>query len=131
MNEEEMKALFVLAGIEIKSFYKIANEYCPCEQCKPWWLVKTPHGLIKIGWRKRVINIDWSDTPYRSGESKFWDGRAIETLTNDDVTKWGSGVHAWSYGKAVDYLGTLNLRLRQVAYRPENEQNEAARSNAV
>lgn len=122
MTEEQARALFVLSGFEIQSLYKLNNEYCPCDDClkfRPWWLAKTEFGLIKIGWRKRVINIDWSDTPYRSGQSKFWDDRDIPVLTNDDVTKWESGVHAWGYGKAVDYLGTLKLRLQQVAYRPE------------
>jgi len=58
----------------------------------PWWLVKTKHGLIEIGWRKRVISIDWSDTPIR------------KHVTKDDVTKDLTSVHAWSLEKAVEYL---------------------------
>lgn len=122
MNEEKMRALFLLAGLEIEQSWQLANEYWPdCEDYadirrdSPWWLVKTEYGMIKIGWRKRVINIDWSDTEYKAGESKFWDDRDIAVLTKDEVTKSTAYVHAWGYAKAVEYLTTLHLRLRQVA----------------
>ena len=120
MKEENMKALFLLSGLEIEKSYKLANEYCSDWDDMPWWLVKTEYGMIRIGWRKRVINIDWSDTDYRSGESKFWDGREIDVLTSDNVTKSETNVHAWGYAKAVEYLITLNLRLRQVHYKPDH-----------
>ena len=119
MSEEEMQALFLLAGFEVESTYRLANEYwSDPDDSQPWWLVKTKFGLIKIGWRKRVINIDWSDTEYQAGVSKFYDDRPIEVLTKDETTKWETGVHAWGYAKAVEYLSTLNLRLRQCAAHP-------------
>ncbi|KKN08303.1 hypothetical protein LCGC14_1058150 [marine sediment metagenome] len=127
MNEDKMKAIFLLAGLDIESHYELANEYWPdcaeyadVRRASPWWLVKTQYGLIKIGWRKRVINIDWSDTEYRSGVSKFADGSDIDVLTKDDVTKAESMVHAYGYAKAVQYLSALDLRLQQVAYAAEN-----------
>jgi hypothetical protein len=127
MNESEMKAIFLLAGFDIESAYQLANEYWPdCDEYadirrnSPWWLVKTEYGLIKIGWRKRVINIDWSDTPYRAGVSEFADGRDIGILTTDDVTKTETIVHAYGNGKAVQYLSRLHLKLKQVAYAAEN-----------
>ena len=128
MNEEEMRALFLLAGFEISSVYELANEYWPvCEEYSetrrksPWWLVKTEYGLIKLGWRKRVIEIVWEDTPYRAGKSKLWDGRDIDILTEHEVTKGETYVHAWGYARAVEYLGTLHLRLRQVTHVPDDE----------
>ena len=130
MNEESMKALFLLAGLDVESFYKLENEYWPYNEAyadirrkSPWWLVKTKFGLIKIGWRKRVISIDWSDTPYRSGVSKLADGRDIDVLTNDDVTKDESMVHAYGNAKAVEYLSSLRLRLDQVAYAAEHPED--------
>lgn len=127
MNEAEMKALFLLAGLNIESSYELPNEYWPdCDEYadirrnSPWWLVKTEFGLVKIGWRARVISIDWSDTPYRSGVSKFADGRDIEVLTTDDVTKSETMVHAYGYGKAVQHLSALHLKLKQVAYAAEH-----------
>lgn len=99
MDFEHAKALFLLAGIEARKFHQLANKYWPdadgyaeVRRENPWWLVETPYGLVEIGWRKRVISIDWNDTPVR------------EIVTEDDVTKDATMVHAWSYAKAVEYL---------------------------
>jgi hypothetical protein len=62
----------------------------------PWWLVRVPNGLIEIGWRKRVISIDWTETDVRS------------LVTSDDVTKSETKVHAWSMENALTYLKTWN-----------------------
>lgn len=109
MTQEEAKSLFSLAGFQVLKMYQLANGYIPIEraserdfqylQANPWWLAKTDFGLIRIGWRKRVISIDWSDTPFRG------------VITEDDVTKDGEGVHAYSYVKALEYLTALNQSL--------------------
>jgi hypothetical protein len=105
MKEEYAKALFLLAGIEVLAMYRLENEYWPLtpdyekeRRESPWWLVKTSFGLIKIGWRKRVISIDWSDTAFRR-----------LNLTKDDVTKTETSVHAYSYIKALEYLTSLRI----------------------
>lgn len=102
MKEAEARALFLLAGIEVKSIHELANKYWPmtegyrsAREKDPWWLVQTHFGLIEIGWRKRVISIDWSNTELRI------------ILTKDQVTKEINMVHAWSYAKAVEYLTSL------------------------
>lgn len=104
MNEEKCRALFLLSEIECTRFYRLCNEYWPdvdeyakLRKDSPWWLVETPFGLIKIGWRKRVISIDWEAIKFRG------------IITEDDVTKTDTMVHAWSYVKAIEYL--INLRL--------------------
>lgn len=61
---------------------------------RPAWLVKTPYGLIEITERKRVIDIDWRDTPVRA------------IVTGDETTKDDECVHAWSTAKMVEYLTT-------------------------
>ena len=70
----------------------------------PWWLIKTEFGLIRIGWRKRVITIDWSDTDVR------------KIITEDDTTKEEHMVHAWTVEKAVEYLKALKKELVAVEY---------------
>lgn len=101
MPEEFLRAIFLLAGIEIRCAHKLANGYCgdQCEVCRknPWWLVETQMGLIKIGWRKRVISIDWSATKIRA------------IITTDDCTKDESSVHAWGHAKAVEHLTNLRM----------------------
>lgn len=106
MKEEIARGLFAIAGIEIESIFKLANEYWPehpdyeeIRRKNPWWLIKTRYGLIKIGWRKRVIKIDWSDT------------KLEKIITADDVTKDKSRVHAWTYTKALEYLIELSVSL--------------------
>lgn len=107
MNLEQVKALFLLAGIDVSATYELANQYWPdvpqyadLRRQSPWWLVKTPAGLVKIGWRKRVVEIDWTDTGIH------------QVVTEDDVTKDESMVHAWSYAKAVQYLTVLASAIR-------------------
>lgn len=80
-------------------FTSIQNEYCSCERCSSWFIVSTPHGDIKIGWRKRVINIEWLDN-YNT---------FAENFESEDVTKGGNleglrYIHAWSIDKAIEYL---------------------------
>ena len=104
MKQEQARGLFVLAGIDVLNMWEIQNQYWPetyVEERKrsPWWLVKTPKGVIKIGWRKRVILIDWSDTGVNC------------VVTEDDVTKDEMMVHAWSYVKALEYLTALAPKL--------------------
>ena len=79
----------------------IPNGYCSRACCRhlPWFVVTTGIGRIKIGWRKRVINIDWSDTTLKtSAELLFPD---------EDVTKYEHLIHAWSLDKAREYLNRI------------------------
>lgn len=90
-----VEAWFISAGFPKPArMYCLANEYDP-ERDDPWWLVETNLGMIKIGWRKRVINIDWSATAIR------------KVVTDEDVTKDETMVHAWSTLKAIEYLTVL------------------------
>lgn len=107
MKLEEMKALFTLAGIEVLTHWELPNQYWPeayvdLRKANPWWLVKTKHGCVKIGWRKSVISINWEDTPIH------------QIITEDDVTKDEKMVHAWGYVKALTYLCNLAKYLRQL-----------------
>lgn len=124
MTEEQVKAVFLLAGLEVKELFKLQNEYWPqhsdfddIRRENPWWLVKTEFGLIKIGLRKRVINIDWKDTGVYIDKNAKWEYEYHRCpITRDDVTSWEHGLHAWGYGKAVEYLTELKLRMNQHQY---------------
>jgi hypothetical protein len=65
----------------------------------PWFEVTTARGPIKIGWRRRVIMIDWSQTNIQS------DAKTL--FPKEDVTKDEKYIHAWGYGKAKEYINTL------------------------
>jgi hypothetical protein len=76
---------------------EIPNGYCSDWCCKhlPWFVVTTKIGRIKIGCRKRVINIDWSETKVPEAEALF---------PQEDVTKSGRSIHAWGFDKAREYV---------------------------
>lgn len=114
MTEEKVKALFLLADIKVLKLWKLENKYWPKTytdmiMANPWWLVKTPIGLIEIGNRKRVVNIDWSDTNIR------------KIITEDDVTKDVTMVHAWTDEKIIEYLKALNKAAREVTNANTNQ----------
>lgn len=113
MEHKQVVALFDLANIKVLNIWEIPNEYWPkteryaeLRETNPWWLVKTPAGIIKIGNRKRVISIDWSDTKIR-GE-----------ITKDDVTKSDDMVHAWSMPKALEYMTALGVLIKKYEKEP-------------
>ena len=105
MTKIEVAGLFVLAKIDVLDMFEIKNKYWgdinPVISAKePWWLVKTNYGLVEIGWRKRVISIDWSDTKVR------------KVITSDDTTKDEYSVHAWLMPKALEYLTELSNQFK-------------------
>jgi hypothetical protein len=105
MTEAQVRAIFELARIPVLRVKPLPDgyNYAPSDpryfETPPrqvWWFVKTPLGWIEIGWRKRVIAVDWQDTAVR------------RIVTSDDVTKAETMVHAWSEAKAIEYLAALN-----------------------
>jgi hypothetical protein len=107
MREEtraESASIFILAGLKPDRMWELANGYWPDTPAyddvrHPWWLAQTCIGMIRIGWCKRVLAIDWNATKIRG------------IVTYDDVSKSETMVHAWSVDKAVQYLS----RLREMA----------------
>jgi hypothetical protein len=65
----------------------------------PWFAVTTSKGVIKIGWRHRVINIDWSESDIKK--------TGKELFPEEDVTRGENYIHAWGYEKAQEYLHKL------------------------
>lgn len=80
---------------------EIQNGYCSDWCCRhlPWFVVTTTAGRFTIGWRKRVIKIDWSGT------------RGTKTakilFPNENVTKGERYIHAWSMEDAQRYISTV------------------------
>ena len=110
LDPEELKNAALVKSKLLALFPKpiyveeIPNGYCSqyCCRHKPWFKVTSVVGHFVIGWRKSVINIDWSET--RGTKS------AAELFQNEPVTKGKKHIHAWSYEAAeryiVDIMGT-------------------------
>lgn len=66
----------------------------------PWFLFHTIDGDIIVGWRKRVISIEWQEN-YKKFDIE-------ELFGMENVTKWEKdgkrGIHAWGIEKAYEYL---------------------------
>ncbi len=98
----ELTELFKSAGFETIHVETIESGYCKESCCYkfPWIIVTTPKGRIKLGWRKRVMNLDWSESDITAmGEILFKDEK---TTTGEKY------IHCWSKEKAVEYLKKLN-----------------------
>lgn len=80
---------------------KIPNGYCSRGCCvnKPWLIVTTQVGRIKIGWRKSVINIDWSDSAIKR--------RGRDIFPDVDVTVGDHHIHAYGYEQANGFIKVL------------------------
>jgi hypothetical protein len=106
VQREEMEKVFADAGFPKVNLLTIPNEYWGVNRetgtapyyADPWYLAQVDDKVpIKIGWRKRVLNIDWS-------ESKK---DLSEMFVSENVTKDATLIHAWSYAKASEYLSKI------------------------
>ena len=82
---------------------EIPNGYCSASCCRhrPWFVVTTKVGRFTIGWRKRVIRIDWSQTVGTK--------TAQELFSEESTTKGEKMIHAWSLQDAQLYITELLL----------------------
>ncbi len=101
-HSEELSELFKKAGFDLIHVEIIDNEYCGKACCYkyPWIIVTTNKGRIKLGWRKRVMNLDWSDSDLEI------DGMKI--FKDENATKGTNYIHCWGKDKAIEYLKKLN-----------------------
>jgi len=106
-NLDEFKLIFFKAGIDYIVVENVPNEYCgdpACSVCSDWFIFHTDYGKIKIGWRKRVMNIDWSDIGNVNGEELF---------KGSDVTYGKTYRHAWDEKSAVNDLKKLKIEFEK------------------
>lgn len=99
--------IFKEAGYQKIEMEPRPNGYSGDEFSSPWFNVETELGPFTIGWRKRVMNIDWP--------SKF-DFRQL--FKNENVTQDAGSIHAWTKEKAIFYLSAMlqGKELEKVAY---------------
>ena len=93
---KELMNCIDLAGIKVYEKWTLENSYSQ-DKYSPWFLLRTDIGFIKIGWRYRVINIEYDET-------------MGDIATKDDVTHGKGYVHANSYSKAIEYLTNIHKK---------------------
>jgi len=97
----DARSMFLAAGLSPIYVREIDNKYCGPQCCphRVWLLVTTPIGVFEVGWRKRVLQIDWSATDVAA--------RAADLFPDEDVTKGDRSIHAWGYDKAMAYIAKI------------------------
>lgn len=96
----EARNCFELANLAPIYIKEIPNEYDPdYGTMAPWLMVTCRFGVLKVGWRKRVITLDWSASDIKK--------MAYDIFPDEDVTKDGRTIHCWGYEKLVEYLKVL------------------------
>lgn len=68
----------------------------------PWAILETSFGEIRIGWRKRVIHIDWDRAPGLASVS----GSSV--VARSDITNGATMVHCYGTEKASEALRRLH-----------------------
>ncbi len=101
-EEKHFSEIVTEAGFTHFRLVPIENGYVPYELSAPWFNVETPWGDIFIGWRKRVISINWSDLGINMDRE----------FSGEGVTQSENSIHAWGKEKAIEYLSKILYRLK-------------------
>lgn len=101
---DTFRGRFAESGFSPIRMVQIPNEYWPepyvLERLStPWFEVTTDIGTFKVGWRKNVIELDWSKTDLtRTAES---------LLPDENVTRKDRMIHCWSFDDLTRYLKVI------------------------
>lgn len=94
--------IFKDAGLGEINTDRIPNEYWK-DEGPPWFILRTPKGNLKVGHRKRVFHVEWTDL-LPAVKDKL-DTNVL--FPDENVTKGQRYIHAWGREKAVEYLRTV------------------------
>jgi len=102
-EQEFFKEVMERSEMPYTSMRAIPNEYHSGLYQNPWFIVETQWGPIRMGWRKRVINIDWSSSDIKH------DGTVLfKEICDKGITCWETGIHAYGKDKAIEHLRVLS-----------------------
>ena len=101
---EKIMALVLLAGMKHTEAHKLPNGYCRTNP-EPWMLFVVEGGTFTIGWRKRVISVEWTV-------------KDADPITEEDL-KWIT--HGPRHFHAYDYQQALLFLTRVVKQTTANE----------
>jgi len=100
---DDVEKVFKNAGFTLIFRQVIPNEYSNSNYYPPWYLVTTTEGIFKVGPRKRVYVIDYSEIK---------DAPSAKVLfANEDTTKEDFMIHAWGLEKFEEYLTLIHKAL--------------------
>lgn len=88
---------------------EIPNEYSKgyYTRLSPWFIITTKIGRFKVGWRKSVIHLEWTDTLCKVD--------AEVLFLREMVTKQDRTIHAGNYGALERYVQTVMAAVKEEA----------------
>lgn len=96
--KQQIIDIYKNAGVETIYIEELPNGYTK-DPYTPWFRITTKIGHVVIGWRRFVMHIDWKDTVIKiTGDG----------LSNDNVTKSDTFIHAHGVAKATEYIKRLH-----------------------
>ena len=119
ISRSEVTSIFNLAGFKVISVKLLPDGYGydiddPRYFAEPprcgWWFVKTEWGWFEVGWRKRVLSIEWSDT------------KLPFDFTDHSTTRGSNFVHVSDVPDALICLTRVRIALE--AARGHNEDDK-------
>jgi hypothetical protein len=101
-HRDKFLGALLLAGFKVEDHKPVLNEYEMWSRCvsTPWWRFNTNFGHIVLGWRKRVIQVDYSET------GLLWTHTSSEQFTKDETY-----FHSWGYEVLPGLLSSLRAAL--------------------
>jgi len=98
---EKLASIFETAGFEVPYLKIVDNEYSNSYHYydQPWVTLYTDKGPIKVGWRKRVIHLEWDQLHINM--------YADEIFPKEKTTKGPYHIHCWGEDKLSEYAKQL------------------------
>ena len=83
---------------------EIPNGYCSryCCSRRPWFIVTTTRGRFKVGWRKSVIHLEWTDSAVKADAEAIFPKE--EAWPGYETTQFEKTIHAHGLEKAAEYV---------------------------
>lgn len=109
-NLASLMALFEGFAHVIGSFQEIPNGYSRPDDAwyvnRPWYKVHTLYGTLIVGWRKRVINLDWSGMLTVPSGKKLFPEEKETTVGKDYIHIWTKEQGQKFVAKILEYAMT-------------------------
>jgi len=101
-EQQEITGYLARAGVLYSKITWIPSQYHPDEMFfGPWALVETEKGTLKMGWRKRVFEVDWSKTALEAA--------GADLVAEPSVTHGDQYVHCWGKEQILKTLKGLSI----------------------
>jgi hypothetical protein len=101
----QYRAILDRAGLSRYHAVSEPNGYTSSDP--PWARLRTGRGDLVVGWRRRVIVVDWADVHARVADERKDALRAAALFPASTSTRGEAYIHAWGLDDAVHVLNTV------------------------